>query len=80
LIYITIGSIFASIFFLAAAINEIIKNVYLGMLLSGLDLLIVVIASVIITAFDMWAGVKKSYLIALDKGANNETMENLRAE
>lgn len=41
------------------------------MLFSGLDLLFVVVASVIVCVLDMWAGVKKSYLMALDKGDNN---------
>lgn len=50
------------------------------MLFWGLDLLIVSVASIIVTGFDMWAGVKKSYLMALDKAPVNETMENLRAE
>ena len=50
------------------------------MLFWGLDLLIVVIDSIIVTALDMWAGVKKSYLMALDKAPVNETMENLRAD
>jgi hypothetical protein len=41
------------------------------MLFWGLDILIVVTASVIMTVLDMWAGVKKSYLMALDKGPVN---------
>jgi hypothetical protein len=35
------------------------------MLYWGLDILIVVVFSIIFTALDMWAGIKKSYLIAL---------------
>jgi hypothetical protein len=38
------------------------------MLLWGLDLLFVVIASILCVGFDMWAGIKKSYLLALEKG------------
>ncbi len=50
------------------------------MLFSGLDLLLVTIASIIVTCLDMWAGIKTSYLMALEKGDANETMENLRME
>jgi hypothetical protein len=38
------------------------------MLFWGLDLLFVVIGSILCVCFDMWAGIKKSYLIALEKG------------
>ena len=52
-------------------VNEIIKKVHPGMLFWGLDLLIVVVASIIATFLDMWAGIKKSYLMALEKGDTN---------
>lgn len=41
------------------------------MLFWGLDILIVVVASIIVTFLDMWAGIKKSYLMALEKGDTN---------
>jgi hypothetical protein len=50
---------------LAAAISDLVKQSYIGMLIWALDLLIVEVASVIITGFDMWVGVKKTYLKAL---------------
>lgn len=34
------------------------------MLFWGIDLLIVVICSIIMTIFDMWVGIKKSYYMA----------------
>lgn len=65
------GTIVGSILFLSAGVNEIIKKVHPGMLFWGLDLLIVVVASIIATFLDMWAGIKKSYLMALEKGDTN---------
>ena len=48
------------------------------MLIWGLDLLIVVVLSFIVTIIDMWAGIKRSYLMALeDSSLPNQTQENL---
>lgn len=71
IIYITFGSIIGSILFLVAGLIEVIGNEYPAMLFWGLDLIIVVIASIIVTALDMWTGIKKSYLMALEKGNAN---------
>ncbi len=56
---------------MSAGVNEIIKKIHPGMLFWGLDILIVVVASIIVTFLDMWAGIKKSYLMALEKGDTN---------
>lgn len=41
------------------------------MLIWGLDLLLVVVVSIIITIIDIWAGLKKSYLMAQEKNIVN---------
>lgn len=51
------------------------------MLLWGLDLLFVVLASMIITIIDIWAGLRRSYMMAIEKNlASNETLENLNED
>jgi hypothetical protein len=48
------------------------------MLFWGLDLLIVEIGSIVVICLDMWAGIKKTYLMAFPKPNTNKTMENLK--
>ena len=71
----TILSLIGSFLFLVCAAMQITENYFMNMLLWSLDLLFVVVASVILTFLDIWAGLKKSYLHALEKKlGSNETL------
>lgn len=70
-LYLTIVSLLGSFLFLIAAAVEITENYFINMLIWGLDLLLVVLASIIITLIDIWAGLKKSYLLAMEKNLTN---------
>ena len=76
--YLTVFSFTGSILFLITGILEVIFQEYTQMILWGVDLIVVVIVSVIMTIFDMWVGIKRSYFLELEQPAEaNDTVENL---